>query len=175
MRWADVIGYEDSYEVSDSGLVRSKTRVVVDSKCIRTFKGKELNLSINPTGYHYVTLSLNGNRLKRLVHRLVAEAFIPNPENKPQVNHVDGNPLNNSVDNLEWCTNAENTKHAYVTGLNKGNQKLITFNGKTQNMRTWETELGLPHGTISMRIKYGWSIEKCLTTKDGRKTKGNNK
>lgn len=72
------------------------------------------------TGYLVMSLSKNGEREYVLVHRLVAEAFIPNPENKPQVNHLDGNKANNSVFNLEWCTQKENNIHAYAINLKKG-------------------------------------------------------
>lgn len=76
-----------------------------------------LKNSINFDGYNHVTLYHNGNRYRKLVHRLVAEAFIPNPENKPEVNHKDGNKTNNDISNLEWVTHSENIQHAYDTGL----------------------------------------------------------
>lgn len=66
-----------------------------------------------------MTLSKQHKNKKILVHRLVAQAFIPNPCNKPQVNHIDGNPQNNFIENLEWVTNSENTQHAWNTGLRK--------------------------------------------------------
>lgn len=83
--------------------------------------GEMMKGRVDRYGYHRVTFCVKGKRTNHSVHRLVAKAFIPNPESKPQVNHKDGNKLNNSVANLEWCTNEENQKHAAATGLtNKG-------------------------------------------------------
>lgn len=76
----------------------------------------------NGHGYKYVALRCRGRTLNRYVHRLVAEAFIPNPDNKPEVNHIDGNKDNNRWDNLEWVTPKENHKHGRETGLIKINE-----------------------------------------------------
>ena len=81
--------------------------------------GNEKASHIDRYGYLRTNLYSNGQMFSKRVHRLVAEAFIPNPENKPDVNHKDGNKRNNSVDNLEWVTRSENMLHAYSTGLNK--------------------------------------------------------
>lgn len=80
---------------------------------------RKMSPYIAGNGYLTVRLSNNGKVVNYSVHRLLAEAFIPNPENKPCVNHKDGNKLNNSLDNLEWVTYAENTKHATRIGINK--------------------------------------------------------
>lgn len=77
---------------------------------------RELTYTLNIRGYYSVTIM----KRTHMIHRLVAKAFIPNPENKPQVNHKDGNKLNNHYSNLEWCTAQENIQHAVRTGLNKG-------------------------------------------------------
>ena len=73
--------------------------------------------SLTTTGYYKVDLRKDGKRKSMKAHRLVAMAFIPNPEDKPHINHIDGNPLNNNVENLEWCTPRENVIHALETGL----------------------------------------------------------
>ena len=103
--WKDVVGFERAYQVSSLGRVKSKIRKsVVEEKMLNPYK--------NNKGYECVDLWDN-NHKKKLVHRLVAEAFIPNPKHKKVVNHKDGNPLNNKVDNLEWCTHSENMLHSF--------------------------------------------------------------
>lgn len=108
--WLPVKGYEGFYEVSNCGRVMSLNYN-------KTKKRKLLSGFTTKRKYKRVLLSVNTNIKKHSVHRLVAMAFIPNPENKPFVNHIDGNPSNNNMDNLEWCTASENELHAYSIGL----------------------------------------------------------
>jgi hypothetical protein len=110
--WKPVVGYEDYYEVSSLGRLRSLPKVVGGrwGKC--QYKGKIIKVIRNPS-HGYGQLSLVGEWKKKTVraHRVVAEAFIPNPGNKPYVNHIDCDKLNNRIDNLEWVTAKENTAH----------------------------------------------------------------
>ena len=104
----------DKYEVFSDGSVCSYHR----STC------RNLKFSTSPAGYKYIVLCADNKRRKMLVHRLVAQLFIPNPQNKPHINHIDGNPGNNCVENLEWCTPKESMEHASRTGLvQKGSEK----------------------------------------------------
>ena len=106
--WRDIVGYEDIYQVSNLGNVRSLDRIVVrknGSKVV--YNGKMLGLTITRKGY-VVASTKDG---PKYVHRLVAEAFIPNPDNLPQVNHKDENKANNRADNLEWCTDKYNVNY----------------------------------------------------------------
>lgn len=86
---------------------------------IQEVKNKKLTQFIDKYGYRGVNLKLKGEWKRYLVHRLVAKVYIPNPDNKPQVNHKDGDKTNNHVDNLEWCTNQENRNHAVLNLLHK--------------------------------------------------------
>lgn len=114
--WRDVIDYEGFYQVSNLGNVRSL--MLWDSKKYRKRKEPKLLLkSKTSTGYWKVELSKCGVKKSYKVHRLVAKAFLLNDHNKPNINHIDNNPLNNNVNNLEWCTQSENMFHASLLGI----------------------------------------------------------
>lgn len=116
--WRDIKGYEDWYQISNFGRVRSLDReVVYSNKKKYKYVGKILNPTLKKTGYYYVSLSKNNVRPKFDVHRLVAMAFLDNPNNYPCVNHIDGVKTNNNVSNLEWCTFSQNSIHADNAGL----------------------------------------------------------
>lgn len=108
--WKDIKGYEGIYQVSNLGRVFSVRRKLI-MKPQKSGKGG--------LGYYQVPLTVGGKKYLAFLHKLIAEAFIPNPDNKPHVNHIDGNKKNNELSNLEWCTLKENSKHAYDTGLNR--------------------------------------------------------
>lgn len=103
--WKDIEGYENRYQISNLGNVKSLQ--------YRGHKGVEKNLvpKVNNSGRLWVELIKNGKTKQFLIHRLVGMAFIPNPDNLPQINHMDENPKNNQVDNLEWCTGDYNIKY----------------------------------------------------------------
>lgn len=117
--WKDVVGYEGYYQVSNLGNVRSIDRIVDGLNGRRFFKG--ITLKQNKDNYGYCIVSLYKERKPKTckVHRLVADAFIENVNDKSTINHIDGNKENNSVENLEWLTQEENFQHAIKEGLYK--------------------------------------------------------
>lgn len=138
--WKDIPGYEGLYQVSNFGTIKSMKRMVKHSlNSNRICKEKIILPKLSNTGYYRVHLNKNGIQKKLLIHRIIAIAFIQNPLNKPCVNHIDGNPTNNNILNLEWCTYSENEIHSYVVlgkksprlnvprSINKNSRKVIQY------------------------------------------------
>lgn len=173
--WKDVVGYEGIYEVSDCGRVRThKDKTTYTSKHgIRKWKQRYLK-DKTPNGRDVrVTLWKNGKLKDFLVHRLVAFAFIPIVEGKDCINHIDGNPKNNCIENLEWCNHLENNRHAFETGLMSSCMKVKLIN-----------HLGIEYEFISMSKASRWlgrnsgyissqliKNKEVVTSKDGKKFK----
>ena len=113
--WKDIVGYENLYQVSNLGNVRSLDKVIMRKHGESlTVRGRVLKPMIIK-GYCYVRLNDCGNWKTEQIHRLVAQAFIPNPDNLPEVNHKDENKSNNRADNLEWCTHNYNVNYGQRT------------------------------------------------------------
>ena len=110
--WKDIEGYEGLYQVSNLGKIRSFIKCNAHPNVPRIIKAYKHN-----SGYLRVDLTRDKNTQQYLLHRLVADAFIPKQESKPCINHIDGNKQNNAADNLEWVTYSENQQHAFSTGL----------------------------------------------------------
>lgn len=150
--WKDIEGWS-GYMVSNLGRVKSMPRLHVK-------KEKVLKQGKNRNGYPMVGLSSPHKKSKSFaVHRLVAKSFVPNPNNKPTVNHIDGNKKNNKAENLEWCTYQENSRHAFDTGLNKGRMiledkvDLVISDYVNSDTITCE-ELGRKYGVSKPAIQY---------------------
>lgn len=146
--WRDIKGYEGLYQVSNYGRVKSLNY---------NHTGEERILKpgkVGKTVYYKVILCKDGKTYNKWVHRLVAQAFIPNPDNLPEVNHKDENGLNNRVDNLEWCTRTYNNN--YGTRIQRVSKPVYQYTLDGKLAKIWPSvmeivrQLGYSQGTISM-------------------------
>lgn len=153
--WKAIEGTNGRYEISNTGKVRSNNYLGHGTT-------KELKPWANG-GYKRVNMTIAGKKTNRLVHRLVAEAFIPNPENKPEVNHQDGNKHNNRADNLEWSTRKENLDHADATGLRDGSLAAILNSNKRLQRPIIATNVETGEETLYPSIK---AAQRAIGTKD---------
>ena len=171
--WKDVVGYEGLYEVSNKGNVYSVERM---DALGREQGGLVLKPKYNNRGYLMVSLYKNGKLKNRTVHRIVAEAFIPNPKGFLEINHKDENKSNNEIFNLEWCTREHNVKYGTsieriskkVRAVNIGTGEVVTFNSTQEAGRKGYSASGVSR---ACRGTYKTDTGK-LVGGDGRTYKG---
>jgi hypothetical protein len=157
----DIEGYEGLYQVSNYGNIKSLGNGNANNP--NWNKERILKYSKNTNKYCSIVLSKNGVSKTKTIHRLVAKAFLLNPQNKSQINHIDCNKENNTISNLEWCTSSENNFHRYANGLhfqlkgkdNKLSTAVIQYDLDGNFIKEWESQnevrrqLGFKQGQIS--------------------------
>lgn len=166
--WLSVKGFENLYEISSSGKIRSKS------------SGKLYKPYRSANGYYSIFLHNNG-RYRFSIHRLVAEHFIPNPENKPCVNHIDHDRGNDKVENLEWCTHKENMQHASRAGrlntsksVGEDNPKSTVTESQVIEIRRLYKETNISTKQLMAKYNVGVNcIEKIIYNKTWKHLKTN--
>lgn len=145
----EAVGFEGLYFVSDDGFVYNKNMI-------------QHKPHVHPvTGYSQQLLRKDGKQYMRYTHRLVAEAFLPNPENLPEVNHKDGNKLNNAVSNLEWTDRSRNMRHAYRTGL-RTTTRIAAYSKAGEFVKEFDSER---EAVEFCGVSYNAGISNCLRGK----------
>jgi len=150
--WKSVNGYEKLYQVSNMGRVKALEKILKNGRGYATRKEKILTPVKKENDYLFVVLS-NESKIKKClyIHRLVASAFIKNPENKPQVNHISGIKSDNTIGNLEWVTESENLYHSFKLGTHKPTRGTISANAKLDDKKVYEIKERYSLGGVSFR------------------------
>ena len=174
--WRDIVGFEGLYQISNFGRVKSLPKFTYSRGYPQLRKEKILKPGYTGKNRCYATVILNDGKGYK-VHRLVAQAFIPNPDNLPQVNHIDENPFNNHADNLEWCTNQYNVAYS-AKPLSVAHKKKIG-NANRGKKRTAEQKEAIRNKTIlrykdinehiktSDAVREWWRLRKLEQNKSG--------
>lgn len=187
--WKDIVGYENLYQVSSHGAVRSLKRTIQHKfSGTITIRERILKHRISKNGYPYVDLC-NHDQKRYYVHRLVLTAFLPNTYNKPCINHKNSVRTDNRIENLEWCTYSENELHWYrevgralsekqINAFKKVREERIaqhatylTYNGQTLTTAQWARVLGISPDTIYGRCKRKLAVEEILSDINSRNGK----
>ena len=152
--WKDIEGYEGKYQISNKGRVKSLGRVIYrkdSNKVARFTKDKIRKLKTDKCGYKFINLSKNGISKNFLIHRLVAEAYIPNPDNLPEVDHIDNDKTHNYLNNLQWLTNRDNNRKSK-------NKPILQYSLDGEFIREWDCA-----SDVGKRERGG--IKQCLRGK----------
>lgn len=147
--WRDVIGYEGLYMVSNMGRIMFLHRIVSNGKSVREISPKLCKLTINTDGYAIVHIHVNNKVSRKLVHRVVADAFIPNPDKKSEIDHINTLRDDNKVDNLRWVTSSENSHNPITLKRNQ--------------------DAGLKMGKPIAKVKGGLIVERYQSIKSAKK------
>lgn len=170
--WKDVVGYEGWYKVSNIGNVKRIKKIHCNhGKKNYVFREHILKPSKDRKGYLVVVVTDGVSKKHVKVHRLVAQSFIPNPDKKEQVDHINRCVSDNRAENLRWCTNKENQ-------LNTKNNVILKYNGCSRTISEWSEETEIKSSTISARIRRGWTVEAALNVRPleaGKKLLGGKK
>lgn len=159
--WADINGYEGLYQVSNLGRIKSLARYQDNHGTKQWIEERIKNARSKSSGYLVVDLYKNGVGKTKHVHRLVAENFIENKENKATVNHIDGNKSNNVANNLEWATPSEQNKHYYRNGLKS--KKSIKKAVKAMNIANSKPLIDIVSGFYYESISNACKALKCCS------------
>lgn len=159
--WKPIPGWEGYYQASSFGRIRSIDRVVWSkAKYLVNYKGRILSPKISSDGYAQVLLSRDCKCSTHSVHRLVAMTFLPNPDGKETVNHIDGHKLNNNFGNLEWATRLEQVTHAYQMGMYK-----VSLNAEQINALKARYSEVKNYAVCAREFKISWHMAKYFVNK----------
>lgn len=160
--WRDIIGWEDCYRISSFGRVESKDKIRLKTRQGKLvparYKGRMMKWLISNAGYARVDCRDGDRNFHYSVHRLLATAFIPNPENKPTVNHKDGNKLNNNISNLEWSTHSEQMQHALENKLLIPGGKRVVSPKVRKEIYQYYLENQVSANVLSKKFNITWDM-----------------
>lgn len=171
--WKNIEGYEELYQISNLGRIKSVDRIVKHNKGkgIRRIKGRIIKSWPDKLNYQHIILCKDGKTKKYLIHRLVAQTFIPNPENKPYIDHINCNPSDNRVENLRWATQKENINNPLsikkmFSKNNHSSKQVIQYTKTGEFLKVWNSTMDIER---EMRIS-NVCISNCCLNK--QKTAG---